>query len=91
VPYLLTSSLARFAAGGHRNGSGRHFLNEAWTGYTCFPRPLNAYMVRTPLSRVRFVSFQHKYNDRLTSQKKRAVFQVGDSCFRVLGRVSPQL
>src|SRR4051812_5645907 len=34
----------RFAAGGHRNGSGRPFLNEAWPVYTCLLRPVNAYI-----------------------------------------------
>jgi hypothetical protein len=30
---------ARFAAGGHRNGSGRPFLYEAWPVYTSLPWP----------------------------------------------------
>jgi hypothetical protein len=43
---------ARFAAGGHRNGSGRPFLNEAWIVYTCLPRPV--YTERLKLTGMRW-------------------------------------
>jgi hypothetical protein len=42
VLYLLPSCPARFAAGGHRNGSGRRCVNEAGTVYTGRGRPVNA-------------------------------------------------
>ena len=36
---LSLASVVDIAARGHRNGSGRPILNEAWIVYTCLFRP----------------------------------------------------